>query len=462
MITGSIYTERRKRLARDVGQGMILFLGNDESAINYRDNRYPFRQDSSFLYFWGLDFPGLSAVIDIDEGRETVYGDDPTLEQTVWIGIQQTLQEVCAAHRIGRVAATDRLQQDIAGALSAGRSIHFLPQYRSRGVLRIHRLFNMAPQEVPQRVSHELIQGIITQRSIKTAEEIAEIESALEITRGMHILAMQLSRPGVHEFDVLGAMESAAYSRGGNRMCYAPVFTIKGEVLHNPFHGNRMKAGDWVLNDSGAESPLHYASDITRTFPVNGRFSEQQEALYRIVLSAQEAAMRAMKPGVEFRAVHMDACKVLAGGLRELGLMKGDVEEAVHAGAHALFFPHGLGHMMGLDVHDMESLGEDHVGYTPDIRRSQQFGLSNLRLARALQPGFVLTVEPGLYFIPGLIERWRAAKRWDGFIDYEKLEAFKNAGGVRIEDDVLITEAGSRVLGPPIPKTVEDVEAVFS
>ena len=273
---------------------------------------------------------------------------------------------------------------------------------------------------------------------------------------------MKMSRPGVNEREVVGAMAGLAYSRGSAGLAFPIIFSVDGEILHNPHHDNVMQAGEMVVNDSGAESPMHYASDITRTIPVGGMFTQQQKEIYAIVLEAQKQAIEAIAPGVEYRDIHLMACRQLTSGLKLLGLIKGDVDSAVSAGAHALFMPAGLGHMMGLDVHDMESLGEDYVGYTERIRRSDQFGTSRLRLARALEPGFVVTVEPGLYFIPGLIDRWRAEGKFEEFIDYNRLEGFRDFGGIRIEDDVLVLEDGRRVLGKPIPKSVADVEAISS
>jgi len=302
----------------------------------------------------------------------------------------------------------------------------------------------------------------VSQRSVKSDVEVEQIETALDITCAMHRMAMQMSSPGKYELEVVSAMESLAYSRGGSRMSYPTIFSVKGDILHNQFHGNIMQKGDLAVNDSGAESPMHYASDITRTIPVGGKFSQKQKDIYGIVLAAQEQAIASMRPGIEFREVHTLSCRILTEGLQQIGLMKGDVDESVSLGAHALFQPAGLGHMIGLDVHDMEGLGEDFVGYTDTITRSTQFGTRNLRLARPLEAGFVVTVEPGIYFISQLIDRWRAEKKFHQFIDYENVEAFKGFGGVRIEDNVLVIEDGSRILGKPIPKSIEDVEALAS
>ncbi len=462
MFSADVYEERRKRLAEFVKSGVILFLGNEDSPRNYRDNVYPFRQDSSFLYFWGLSSPGLAAVIDIDEGVEALFGNDLTSEEMIFFGRQASFKEAAAEKGIQHIYVSDHLESVIKKTLQNKRTLHFLPQYQAGNHLKIRKLLNLHQADRQDQPSLAFIRGVIDQRSVKTEQEITEIEKALAITHEMHIRAMQMTTPGMYELEVVSAMEGTAYVHGGSRMAYAPIFSVRGEILHNQFHTNRMKSGELAVNDIGAESPLLYASDITRTIPVSGRFSNKQKEIYSVVLNTQEAAIQSMRPGVEFRKIHLLACRVMTEGLQHIGLMKGDGEASVEAGAHALFIPHGLGHMMGLDVHDMESLGEDYVGYTDQIKRAKQFGLSNLRLARALEPGFIVTAEPGIYFIPQLMDRWRAEKKFESFINYEKFESYKGFGGIRIEDDVLVTENGCRVLGEPIPKTVDDVEKFSS
>jgi Xaa-Pro aminopeptidase len=457
MFSADVYVERRRRLRQQVQAGLILLPGNKESPMNYPDNQYPFRQDSSFLYFFGLDSPGLAAVIDVDEGKEYVFGNDLTVDDIVWTGPLPTLAERCQAAGITETAPLDRLQTILSKAADRGRTIHFLPQYRADNILGIQQLLGIRPAEITAGASETLIRAVVAQRSFKSLEEIEQIEAAVSITSEMHILAMKMSRPGLYEMDVAGAMEGLALSRGG-RLAFPIIFSIHGETLHNHYHGNQMSRGDIVVNDSGAESASHYAGDITRTIPVGGKFSRRQKEIYAIVLDAQEKAIEAVRPGVEFRDVHLLACTILASGLKDLGLIKGDVAQAVAAGAHTLFFQCGLGHMMGLDVHDMEGLGEDYVGYTDTIERNPEFGWKSLRLAKALEPGFVITVEPGLYFIPELIDRWRAAGKCAGFIDYDMVERYRDFGGVRVEDDILVTENGHRVLGETIPKTIEEVE----
>jgi len=461
MFAPSVYIERRRRLRSEVGSGLILFLGNEQSPINYRDNQYPFRQDSSFLYFFGLDCPGLAAVIDIDQGAECVFGDDLTVDDIIWTGPQPPLAEKCQEAGISETAGLDKLGLVLERAVGRARQIHILPQYRPENVLKIQQLLAMPPAAIQDHVSESLIKAVVAQRSVKSDDEIAQIESALEMSYAMQTTAMKISKPGVYEREVAAAMEQIVLARAG-RLSFPTIFSIHGETLHNHHHGNMMKAGDIAVNDSGAETPLGYASDITRTIPVGGEFSQRQKEIYAIVLEAQNKAIDAAKPDIEFRNVHRLASEVLVSGLKDLGLVKGDAAEAVESGAHTLFFQCGLGHMMGLDVHDMEGLGEDYVGYTDTIKRNPEFGWRSLRLGKALEPGFVITVEPGIYFIPELIDRWKAEQKNAQYINYDAVEKYSDFGGVRIEDDILVTETGCRILGKPIPRTIDDVEAMSS
>jgi Xaa-Pro aminopeptidase len=461
MFAGTIYAARRERLRDQIGSGLILLPGNDLAPINCAGNSYPFRQDSSFLYFFGLDEPGLAAVIDVDEGTEYLFGDDLTVEEIVWTGPQAPLREKAEQVGVTQTATSGELEAVLKKAQAERRTIHFLPQYRADNVVRLSGYLNLSAQAFEAHVSEALIRAVVAQRSVKAPEEIEQIEAALEISYHMQTTAMKLARPGVVEREVAGAMAGVAMALGV-RFAFEPIFSIHGETLHNPHHDNVLKAGDIAVNDSGAESPLRYASDITRTIPIGGTFSQRQREIYSIVLEAQEKAIAVVRPGVEFREVHHLASVTLVAGLKELGLVKGDPVEAVEAGVHTLFFPCGLGHMMGLDVHDMEGLGEDYVGYTETIQRNPAFGWCSLRLAKALEADYVVTVEPGVYFIPALMDRWRAERRCEAFINYEKVESYRNFGGVRIEDDVLVTEDGCRVLGRPIPKGIAEVQALAS
>jgi len=457
MFDAEIYIERRRRLVEQLNSGLILFLGNNESPMNYPDNIYTFRQDSSFLYYFGLDCPSLAAVIDIDEGSAQIFGDDLTVDDIVWTGPLPTVADRALTAGVDKTAPLSELHEMLASSAGQGRAIRFLPQYRADNALTIQRLLGICPSEIASRTSETLIRAVVAQRSIKSPEEIAQIEAAVNLTGAMHVLAMRMTRPGLYEREVAGAVEGLAVSSGG-RLAFPTIFSIHGETLHNHYHGNQMSAGDIVVNDSGAESLMGYAGDITRTIPVGGEFSPRQKEIYAIVYDAQETAISGCREGVEFRNVHRLACRMLADGLKGLGVMKGDPDSAVDAGAHTLFFQCGLGHMMGLDVHDMEGLGEQYVGYTDEIRRNPEFGFKSLRLAKALEPGFVITVEPGIYFIPELIDRWRAENKCADFINYDEVEKYRDFGGVRIEDDILITEGAPRVLGDPIPKKIADVQ----
>jgi Xaa-Pro aminopeptidase len=469
MFPANIYIERRKLLRTQVQSGLILFLANQQSPMNYADNHYPFRQDSSFLYFFGLDLADLAAVIDVDETKECVFVNDLTVDDIIWTGPQPSLKEKCLKAGILETAPSDKLQEVLAKAESQGRKIHFLPQYRTENILKIERLLppvsafaeSTGAMAIQQHSSQTLVKAIVAQRSIKTRVEVEEIEAAINISYQMQMTAMKMSKPGMHEREVAGAMEAIALSQG-SCLAFPTIFSINGQTLHNHHYVNIMKQGDIAINDSGAESALHYASDITRTIPVGSRFSQRQKEIYAIVLNAQEKAIDVVKPGVEFRAIHRLGCKILASGLKDLGLIKGDIDEAIDAGAHTLFFPCGLGHMLGLDVHDMEALGEDYVGYTDTIKRNPEFGWKSLRLAKALETGFVITVEPGIYFIPELIDRWKAEQKCSAYINYNAVEKYRDFGGIRIEDDVLVTENGHRILGRPIPKTIDEVEEISS
>lgn len=457
-LSSTTFRDRRRRLAGDVGSGLILFLGNDEVGMNYAANVYPFRQDSSFLYFWRVDQPGLAAVIDIDAGTETLFGDDATIADVVWSGPQPSIAERAAEAAIGATAPRSALAERVTTAIQHGRTVHFLAPYRGEHTVALAALLGISPADVKGRRSKVLHEAIAAQRLYKSAEEVAEIEKAVAVSREMYLAAMRSAAPGKMEHEIVGEIARVVMARGA-AYAFPPICSVHGETLHNPFYRNQLQAGDWFVLDSGAETSTHYASDITRTIPVSGTFSTQQRAIYECVLRAQTGALAAIKPGVPYRDIHLGAARSFVTDLTALGLMKGDADEAVAAGAHALFFPHGLGHMMGLDVHDMENLGEDIVGYGPGYERSSQFGLGYLRLARPLEADFVLTVEPGMYFIPALIDQWKAEGRHAAFYNWTEIEKFRDARGCRIEDDVVVTASGGRVLGPPIPKTIEEVEA---
>lgn len=460
MFKTEVYVNRRKKLKKNFKSGALLFLGNDESPMNYPANPFHFRQDSSFLYYWGLDEPGVAALIDLDEGKEIIFGYDFTIDDVVWMGPQPTLKERARKAGIKEVYPFSKLETTIRGIMNRGRKIHFLPPYRPENMIKLQNLLGIQASLIKNYASQKMIKAVVAQRSIKSQEEIQEIEFALDVAYDMHTYAMKYTRPGMYERQISGAIEGIALAKG-NGTSFPIIFSIHGETLHNHYHGNLMNKGDIAVNDSGAESLEHYASDITRTIPVGGKFTAQQKEIYQIVLDAQMQSIAAMKPGVKFRKVHLIAAKVIAGGLANLGFLKGDLDEIVKGGAHALFFPHGLGHHMGLDVHDMEDLGEEYVGYSDKVKRSDQFGLAYLRMAKELEAGHVMTVEPGIYFIPELIDLWKSEKKFSEFINYSKVEKYRKFGGIRIEDNVLVTKNGHKVLGKPIPKKIQDVEAMW-
>jgi len=459
MFDSKIYIQRRKRLKERIQSGLILFLGNEESPMNYPQNPYHFRQDSTFLYFFGLDSPSLGAVIDVENDRDIIFGDDVDIEGIIWMGFQPSLKERALKAGVEETEPASKLKETVEGAAQQGKKIHFLPPYRPETKLKIAQLLGLDPDTLKDDASEDLIKGVVEQRAVKIAEEIDEMEKAHSIAYEMHTTAMRMAKPGVYEKEIVGKMEGIVLSYGCN-ISFPTILTINGQILHNHYHGNMLEEGRLLVNDSGAESELHYAADITRTVPVGGKFTQKQKEVYEIVLNSQENAIQSTNPDIKYRDIHLQTAKIIASGLKDIGLIKGDVEEAVNAGAHALFFPHGLGHMIGLDVHDMEDIGEDYVGYDNKTKRSDQFGLAYLRMARELQPGFVMTAEPGIYFIPALIDKWRGEGKFRDFINYEKVEEYRDFGGIRIEDDVLVTETGYRVLGKSIPKSVEEIEEI--
>ncbi len=461
MFDATTYQRRRNSLAQELESGVALFPGNNESPMNYRDNTYAFRQDSSFLYYWGLNAPGLTAALDVDGGKAVLFGNNPTVSEMVWTGPQEPMEERAARVGVSTVYPVSELADHVAEWRAAGRTVHVLPQYRADTIVWLESLLDISSNSLNDMVSADMVRAVIGQRSVKEDQEVAETEVALKIAHVMHTTAMRMASPGRYEREVAGMVEGIAIAEGGC-LSFPVIFSRHGEVLHNHSYDNLLEDGDLVVHDSGASAPSGYASDITRAFPVSGTFIGRQRAIYEVVLAAQEDAIAAMRPGVPFRSVHNLASRRLTQGLIDLGLMQGDAEEAVEAGAHALFFPHGLGHAMGLDVHDMEALGEDAVGYDLRNKRSGQFGARSLRFGKALEPGHVVTVEPGCYFIGPLIDEWASQRKGAEFIDYEAVDKWKGTGGVRIEDDVLVTREGCRVLGPPIPKTARDIEEVCS
>lgn len=451
------YIERRKQLKKKMGSGVLLFLGNEESSSNFKDNWYPFRQDSSFLYFFGLNMPGLAAIIDIDQDQEIIFGDNLTTVEVIWQGAHPPLSELAKSVGIEITQAKSELPRFLDKA--ANQQIHFLPPYRPENTQKLSEWLLFPIQEISSRASVDFIKAIVAQRSIKTEEEIREINKAVNISVSMHKRAMKEAKPGMKEYQLLGMINGEALALGGH-LSFAPIITIDGQILHNHNYSNTLTEGKMLLGDFGAESAMRYAGDITRTFPAGIEFSPKQKEIYQIVLRAYKSAVAALKPGIRFKEVHLLACKTLAEGLKKLGLMKGDLDEAVNQGAHALFFQCGLGHMMGLDVHDMEDLGEEYVGYTDELKKSKQFGVKSLRLGKELEKGYVVTIEPGIYFIPQLIDQWQAENLHSDFINYDKVAEYRDFGGIRVEDAYLITESGSKLLGDPLEIEIVDVERI--
>jgi len=461
MFSAKTYVNRRTGLRKKVGSGFILFLGNEESPMNYTDNQYAFRQDSSFLYYFGIDQPGLAAAIDVDENKEYVFGNDLTIDDIVWMGPQPTIAQRARKVGVKNSASLQQMETILKKVIAQGRTVHYLPQYRADNILKIEHLLGIHPKRMKEYSSEKLIMAVASQRVKKSAEELKEIEAAVAVAYEMQTTAMRLSKPGMSERMIAGIIEGIAVSHGG-RLSFPAILSVNGQTLHNHYQGNKMKAGDIVVNDSGAETAMHYASDITRTFPVSGKFTALQKDIYQTVLDMQMTAIKAIKPGIKYKSVHLKAAKLLVERFKDMGFMKGNTDDAVKNGAHALFFPHGLGHLMGLDVHDMENLGEGYTGYNEKTKRSSQFGLAYLRFGKEMEPGVVLTVEPGIYFIPELIDLWKKDNKFKEFINYEKVLKHKDFHGIRIEDDVVVTQKGYKVIGKPIPKTVEEVEELAS
>ena len=461
MFERQFYIERRKKLSEKFDSGILLFLGNNESPSNYSANTYPFRQDSTFLYYFGIDLPDLAAVIDVESNTSTLFGNDFSVDDIVWMGLQPKVNQLAEFSGVNENENFEKIQGKLSEAIKHGRKIHFLPQYRTEQIFFTGSLLGIKPERVNDYVSTKLIREVIQQRSVKSQEEIEEIDRAVDIAYRMHTAAMKMIKPGLSERKIAGMIEGIAYSIGAG-LAFRPIISINGEILHNHHHDNTIKEGSLLVNDSGAETVSHYASDITRTIPANGTFSQKQKEVYQIVLNAEVGTINQVKPGVMNKDLHLLAAKIIVEGLSNLGLMKGNPDDAVQAGAHALFFPHGLGHMMGLDVHDMEGLGEDFVGYDDELKRSDQFGLAYLRLAKSLSAGNVFTIEPGIYFISALIDQWKNENKFQEFINYDRVEEYRDFGGIRIEDDILVTNDGYRILGKAIPKTIEEVEGLAS
>ena len=456
MFAKETYVQRRAQLKKNMGSGVLLFLGNDEQGLHYEDNTFRYRQDSTFLYYFGLSFAGLSAIIDIDEDKEIIFGDELTIDHIVWMGTQPTLKEKSERVGINETRPYGEVEEYLHKAIQNGRTVHYLPPYRAEHKLKLMDWLGIPPAR--QEGSIPFIRAIVAQRSYKSAEEIVEIEKACDVTADMHTTAMKVIRPGMYEYEVVAEMNRIA-EMNNCQLSFATIATINGQTLHNHYHGNKVKSGDLFLIDAGAEIELGYAGDMSSTVPADKTFTPKQRAVYEIQNAMHLAAVNALRPGIPYMDVYELTARTLVDGMKGLGLMKGNTEDAVREGAHALFYPHGLGHMMGLDVHDMENLGEVWVGYDGQPK-STQFGRKSQRLARPLEPGFVLTVEPGVYFIPELMDKWQGEKKFMDFVNYDKLQEYRDFGGIRNEEDYLITADGARRLGKKIPLTPEEVEAL--
>ncbi len=441
------YKARREALKRQIKTGQILILGNNEAPMNYTANTYRFRQDSNFLYYFGINLPGLAGLIDLDQNTETIFGHEPTLDDIIWEGPLESLSSLAE-----RVGVSTLLPLEKLASLLRNSELHYLPPYRGD-----RQIFLRDTLGISSPFSIDLVKAVVAQRAIKSEEEIAEMTQAVNITREMHIAAMKAAAPGKKEYEVVAEILKTVKAHNAE-LSYPIILSVNGQTLHNHYHGNEMKSGQLLLNDSGAETDMYYAGDITRTFPVSGRFTERQKEIYEIVLKTETESIAALRPGVAYRDVHLNANRILLEGLRSLGLVHGDIESMVQEGVGGLFMPHGLGHAIGLDVHDMEDLGEQYVGYREGMERSTQLGLKSLRLAKELETGHVLTVEPGCYFIPELIGKYRSEGIFAQYVNYSALDNYLDFGGVRIEDNVVITGSGHEVLGNPIPKTVEEIE----
>ena len=463
MFTKETYIRRRAELKQLVGDGIILLFGNNEAPKNYPNNAYfPFRQDSTFVYYFGQHRDGLVGVIDIDHDRETLIGDDIDIEDIVWYGAVDSVSDMAEQVGVANTAPMMSLHVICDEAIRSNRKIHFLPPYRHDTMIQLMYLTGIQPKLQKEMSSLPLIKAVVKMRSTKEPQEIEAIERACDVGYAMHTTAQLLIRPGVTERFVGGQVDGIALSLA-NGNSFATIFSQHGEIMHGNPSETKLEAGRLALCDAGCELD-DYCSDHTRTMPVSGHFTQRQREIYSIVEACHDYVLEVAKPGVKYMDVHFAVCRLMTERLKELGLMKGDTDEAVRAGAHAMFLPHGLGHMMGMDVHDMEGLGQTYVGFDDETRPNlEQFGTNCLRMGRRLQEGFVVTDEPGIYFIPALIDEWRASGHCQEFLNFDKLETYKDFGGIRIEDDLLITADGCRFLGTKrIPYHMDDVESFMN
>lgn len=469
MFSKEVYARRRQTLvakmadsAAEGKRGIALFIGNTEAPAQYKDNCYKFRQDSTWLYFFGIDQPLYAAIIDLDNGNETIFANDVEIGDIIWMGPQPSVASVAASVGIEKSAPYTDLNAAVAKVLAEGRPVHFVKPSRYYNTMKIASLLGCGTDEVAGRFSLALTKAIISMRLVKEDCEIEAIDDACNLGYEMHTVARNSIVPGIIEQEIVGKMDGVTLSKGWG-VSFPTILTQHGETLHNHLHDKIIEPGKLMVIDAGAESNVHYASDFTRTYPTSGKFTAKQREIYQIVCDCNEFAFSMTRPGISYREVHLKTMHLMLEELRALDIVRGDVQDMVEAGIAGLFMPHGLGHNMGLDVHDMEDYGENYVGYDDDQSRSPQLGLGSLRMARKLVPGNVITDEPGIYFIPALIEKWKLEKTDQGFVNYSKLESYYDFGGIRLEDDVLVTADGARRLGKErLPISPDDVEAAMA
>ena len=460
MFNKETYINRRKQLKSNVKEGLLLFPGNGQSSMNFDANWYPFYQDKTFLYYTGINrVANLYFIVDMESGEEILFGDDPTPEEMVWIGATEKLQSLAEKGGVAQIKPMRELADYLKKAVQKGKKTHYLPPYRAQTKIEISKLLDIPLDEVESKKSISFLKAVVAQRNIKTDEELTELNKAVNLTADMHRHAMRNALPGRTEMEIAGELQAIAIGGGGN-ISFPIILTKDGQYLHNHATQAKLKKGDLVLCDCGAETASGYGGDMTRTFSCGQGFTERQKEMYDIVLNAHNSAIEALKPGTRFKDIHLLASKKLFEGLKALNLTKGDADEAVQQGAHTMFFQCGLGHMMGLDIHDMENLGEQYVGYTDELKKSTDFGLKSLRLGKELEVGNVVTVEPGIYINPFLIDEWKAENKFTDFVNYSELEKYKDFGGIRIEEDFVIRKDGYELLGKPLAKTAEDIERV--
>ena len=458
MFSEEVYVNRRNALKAKMNSGVLLFLGTSEAAVNYPGNTYRYRQDSNFNYFFGLTDPDLAAIIDLESGEEIIFGNDVDIDDIIWMGPQPFIKDKAESVGVSKSFPFAELEKYVSDAKAKGRKVHFLPPYRNHNKILLNKMLGVGFDQMKAQASEEFIKAVVSLRLIKEECEIAELDKACNIGYAMHYTAMKMARLGMVEQELVGVMEGIAISQG-----LMPSFPIilsqNGETLHNHSHHQVLTDGRLIVIDAGAETNSNYCSDFTRTIPSSGKFTTRQKEIYDIVAAANNHVIEISRPGISYTDVHLSMARIMAQGLKDLNILKGDVDEIVANGAQALMMPHGLGHNMGMDVHDMEDLGENYVGYDDNYKRSTQFGLGSLRMGKMLEKGHVITDEPGIYFIPALIEKWKNEGTNAQFINFDVLEKYYDFGGIRLEDDILITDEGCRLLGSKrLPITTEEVE----